>query len=154
MQVEKVKNPETGRWIKKDGKMFADLVNRGVIKQGTRQLQKTAKAFVPPQGYSVPSKFKDYPVDNSENPWGTKKPSSRGQRKTLLEKCGDSCFLIPQELKFPICNKYELDNSCTYNCRGIKGAASRAGEWKYKDVLSKAKELSAKYNCYKNKNKN
>ena len=148
MQVQKILNPETNRWIKKDGKIYLDLVKRGIIGKEMPLQKRMGKSFVPAVDYQVTSQFSDYPVDKSQQAWGTKKPTSVGQRNTLLENCGDSCFLIPQQKKFPICNK---TLPCTYNCRGIKGASSRAGEWKYNAVLSKSKELSTKFGCYKNK---
>jgi hypothetical protein len=150
MEVQKVLNPETKRWIKKGGKVYLDLLKRGILGGPIPQQKKMVAAYVPPvqQSYKVPEQFVDYPIDKSQQAWGAKKPSSVGQRKSLLENCGESCFLIPAQTKFPICNK---TLPCTYNCRGIKGAASRAGQWKYTSVLAKAKELSAKYGCYKTK---
>ena len=70
--------------------------------------------------------------------WKSLSPSLRSERKKLLEKCGKKCFLMPGKLKFPICSK-KMD--CKVNCGGIDSASVRAGEYKYKNVLKKAKSL-------------
>ena len=83
--------------------------------------------------------------------WEKKKPKTMKQRKELHEKCGDDAFLLPEHLKFPICNKVKGKNhKCSYNCSGLKGASSRAGEWGYKNVLKNSKELTRDLGCYKN----
>jgi len=147
MQVKKILNPETGRYVTVGGAKYNELVSRGVLSQSSSAPTKMAKAYVAPTetSYALPGQFKKYPIEKSDIPWGNKKPSSVGQRRKLLENCGESCFLIPSDLKFPICN---AEMPCTYNCRGLKGAASRAGEWKYSKVLEKAKQLLTEYDCY------
>ena len=47
------------------------------------------------------------------------KPSSQLEREDLMSACGDKCFLIPKELKYPICNK---DNTCKVDCHGLRAA--------------------------------
>ena len=82
--------------------------------------------------------------------WAEKKPHTPAERRKLLETCGKDAFLLPNSLKFPICNKIETSKTkCTYNCKGLKAASSRAGEWKYKNVLSFSKKLTDKLGCYK-----
>jgi hypothetical protein len=144
---EKARNPETGRWIRKDGALYKKLLESGKITG--RQDTKKSPVYKPPKNYTVLSKRKPYPVDKSEESWMTKKPETKPERTRVLQKCGKSCFLVPDQLKFPICNKDAPP--CKYNCRGLKAASSRAGEWKYTRVLEKSKELSAKFGCYKKK---
>lgn len=91
-----------------------------------------------------------YPVDRSDTPWSSKAPHTKPERRRILKECGESCFLMPANLAFPICNKRL---PCTYNCRGIKAASARAGEYKYSRVLTESKALSAQLNCYKTKKK-
>ena len=145
---EKVRNPETGRWIRKKGVLYKKLVDSG--KMTGNQDTKRAPVFQPPKHYTVLSRTKAYPVDRGEARWATKKPEKKSQRTRVLETCGKSCFLVPDELKFPICNKDAPP--CEYNCRGLKAASSRAGEWKYTRVLEKSKALTARFGCYKKKN--
>ena len=143
--VEKVRNPITGRLIKKGSALYIKLLNEGKLSRKAK-VEKVVPVFKPPKNYKISKEFKKYPVDKEEVAWGTKKPGLVGERKYIKENCGDSCFLIPETNKFPICNK---TLPCTYNCRGIKAASSRAGEFKYKKVLMKSKELSSKFGCYK-----
>lgn len=146
--MEKVRNPLSGRWIKVGGPVYNDLTSRGVrIPHDDR---KKGQPFVPAPTVPPPKRMRRHPVDTSPNePWGANKPISIKQRRTVMTECGDSCFLIPdfKKPKFPICNKNPPP--CVYNCTGIKAAAARAGEWKYKDVLARAKQLSSRFGCYK-----
>lgn len=145
----KILNPETNRFVKIGGAVYDSLVSRGVIVPGNTPLPtKKTKKFIPPTDYQVTQHFKNYPVDRSQVAWGEKKPQKVRERKLIKQECGDSCFLKPQDNAFPICNK---TLPCTYNCRGLKGASARAGEWKYEKVLQKSKELTEKLGCYKKK---
>jgi hypothetical protein len=142
----KIKNPKTNRWIKVGSKTYNDLAKNNALPKPQNRVTRQVKKFVPPTDYRVPQSFQPYPVDRSDTPWGQKKPQKKGERTDTFKKCGESCFLKPDTLSFPICNKTP---PCTYNCRGIKAASSRAGQWKYTDVLKTSKLLSAKFDCYK-----
>jgi len=148
-----VRNPETGRWIKKNGTVYNKLKKKGV--EIPLRPSKQRRIFVPQdiQQQNKPlSLQKQFSIDKTQTKWQQKKPHSKKQRKELLEKCKDSCFLIPEKIKFPICNKISSTNKkCSYNCKGVKAAAARAGEWKYKNVLSKAKATATQLDCYKKK---
>lgn len=143
--VEKIRNPLTGRLINKGSTLYKELINSGKISK-TAKVESKVKKFEAPKHYNVPQSFKKYPVDREEVAWGIKKPSKVGERRYVKEKCGESCFLMPDKNKFPICNK---TLPCTYNCRGIKAASARAGEFKYHKVLDKSKELSSAFGCYR-----
>jgi len=148
--IQKVRNPSTGRWITVNGPTFNKLKAEGQFID--MKQKRKVKQFVPTTQYDVPKQFKKYPVDRSETPWGLKKPDRKNDRKTIYDKCGSSCFLMKKDdkLNFPVCNK---DLPCTYNCRGIKAASSRAGEWKYEKVLQTSKKLTRDLGCYKDKKK-
>ena len=104
-----------------------------------------------PKNVKVNPKFK---VDR-EGGWKEKKPHTKSERKKLLEVCGKDAFLLPQHLKFPICNKVNGKNhKCTYNCMGLKGCSSRAGEWGYYNVLKNSKKLTSELGCYVDPSKN
>ncbi len=151
-----VRNPETGRWIKKEGTVYKALVKKGVKVPSKPSRQR--RAFIPEdleQRDVHPSLQQTYKVDKSDVSWLEKKPHTPKQRKELMEKCKESCFLLPEKKKFPICNKIvPRTKKCSYNCKGIKAAASRAGEWKYNNVLEKAKATATKLDCYVKKKKN
>jgi hypothetical protein len=59
--------------------------------------------------------------------------------------CGDSCFLMPNEEKFPICSIH--DGGCKPDCRGILSAKMRARQWGYNEVAAKADRLIEEYGC-------
>ena len=112
------------------------------------------KALLTGQKNKPLSLQKQFSVDKTQTKWQQKKPHSKKQRKELLEKCKNTCFLIPEKLKFPICNKVSSsEKNCSYNCKGVKAAAARAGEWKYHNVLSKAKATATQLDCYNKKEK-
>ena len=147
-----VKNPKSGRLIKVGGTLYKSLQKEG-IRFDSKRVQK--KKFVPVLDKKVGKKVSVNPtfkVDRTDVKWEEKKPHTAKERKMLHERCGDDAFLLPSALKFPICNKItKKEDACTYNCRGLKGASSRAGEWKYKNVLKKSKALTAQLGCYKQK---
>lgn len=147
-----VRNPETNRLIKVNGLLYQKLVAKGV----TFEKPKHFKApFTPVLDKDVSphvKRNKSFRVDRENTPWEQKKPHSMKERRTLFDRCGEDAFLLPKALKFPIANKIDKkSSSCTYNCRGLKAASSRAGEWKYKNVLEKSKRLTKELDCYKKK---
>ena len=146
--VTKVINPLTGHWITIGGPVYNDLVKKGI--KISKRKKKVAKTFEVPSDYYVPTVFQDYPVVNPrDRKWGEDKPGRVNERRKILDKCGESCFLMPRapgKPGFPICNK---TLPCRYNCRGIKAAAARAGEWKYTEVLETARTIGGRLGCYK-----
>jgi hypothetical protein len=140
--IEKVVNPKTGRLIKKDGEAYKKLKDENL------KTVKMTRSFSPLKQFSIPETIQQYPIDRSEVKWGSKKPQTAKERQFIKEKCGESCFLMPEFNKFPICNK---TLPCTFNCRGLKAASSRAGEWKYQTILERSKDLTTKFKCYKKK---
>ena len=90
--------------------------------------------------------------------WKYDKPHTEEERKELLKKYGKDCFLRPEELKYPICNKEGEPD-----CRGIIAAkfwadvaetkAKKAKKtrkkrpYSFKKVSSKAKTIGKKLGC-------
>ena len=141
---QKVLNPLTNRWIKKEGALYNELLAKGV--RFDNKETRHRPTFVAPE-VVVPKTFQKLPVDKSQTAWGLKKPDKVGQKRRVMKDCGRTCFLAPDELKFPVCNKDTPP--CEYNCRGIKAAAARAGQWKYSEVLASARTLGKSLGCYK-----
>lgn len=82
--------------------------------------------------------------------WSLKNPSTR-QRKVMLKKCGNKCFLGPNK-SFPICNK----GTCRINPRGVYAAYVRAKQWgnaKYTYKTSKPKYSRKTYKHIESKSK-
>ena len=69
--------------------------------------------------------------------WREASPKGGEQREALKKKCGDTCFLLPEKNKFPICRP----DSCVPDCRGILSAKIRARQYGYEDVVVKAQKL-------------
>ena len=141
MERTKVKNPLTGKWIYKDGVTADALRKQGVRVTGPT---KKAKAFVPPTpgSYAVSTPKKKFPVDTSDVSWTVKAPTRTSERRKLLQTCGKSCFMMPGDLKFPVCNKDAPP--CIYNKKGITAAYVRARQWGYQDVADNVEALRKK----------
>lgn len=75
--------------------------------------------------------------------WSDMKPKSRSSRREMLSKCGKSCFLEPNELKYPICP----NKSCSPSCKGIVSANVRAHQHKAEHLYDRINKLKKKYNC-------
>ena len=85
--------------------------------------------------------------------WREMKPHTKRQRKSMLKKYGSRCFLLPKELKYPICNKY----TGKIECVGLAAAQSRAAlsiyrklkpkTYSYKKIRRIAKTLRKKHKC-------
>jgi len=57
-------------------------------------------------------------VGKNTQKWEQRKPTTKAQREQLAERCGPSCYLIPELQKYPVCAK----GSCDYDCDGIRAA--------------------------------
>jgi len=145
-----VLNPKTQRYIKKNGKLYQKLIKEG-IKFGKKE--KKRRRFIAKDDVSKKARLNSkFEIDRTAVSWSEKKPHTMSDRRKLYDACGKDAFLVPEKLKFPICNKVSTKKSkCVYNCKGLKAASSRAGEWKYKNVLSTSKTLTEKLGCYKKK---
>lgn len=79
--------------------------------------------------------------------WKNVYPSTKGQRAHVKSQCGSKCFLLPSKLKFPVCERCKEDGycSCKLDCRGLVTAKTRAGQWGYKGIASKARRLSKRH---------
>lgn len=76
--------------------------------------------------------------------WGKLKPVTKWERREVLKKGGPQCFLIPEKLKFPVCNKTD---ACL-NCHGLLTAYRRARQYKYpEEVWMKAIKLAKEAGC-------
>lgn len=85
--------------------------------------------------------------------WRDMKPHTHRERKNMLRKYGSRCFLLPKELKYPICNKF----TGKIECVGLSAAQSRAAlsiyrklkpkTYSYKKIKKTAKQLRKKRGC-------
>jgi hypothetical protein len=62
---------------------------------------------------------------------------STHERKDEVKQCGKQCFLLPTELKYPVCDL----KTCSFSCAGLHAAYVRAREWKHEEVAQKAASM-------------
>ena len=84
--------------------------------------------------------------------WANMKPSKK-QLKTYKKKHGSSCFLLPRENKYPVCDK----RSGNIECKGLLAAHNRAAlsiyrklkpkTYSYRKIRHKARKLAKKHKC-------
>ena len=78
--------------------------------------------------------------------WSEIAPKTKAQRQNLIQICGSTCFLLPDQLKFPVCTP-----DCKVNCKGLIAARVRARQWNYPEVDKKVSQYYKEANCSKNK---
>jgi len=74
--------------------------------------------------------------------WRDVAPRKQSDRVALKNSCGSKCFLRPQDLKFPICNK-----KCEPQCNGLLSAYIRAKQWKYEKEALSARRIGRQHDC-------
>ena len=119
---DKILNPATGRCVKKTGPVGKKLLGqqpkaKALAVQTSPQVAKGKKIIAPklPRGQ----------VGVRTEQWEKKRKPSGKERKALHDKCGDKCFLIPEEHKYPVCaGKGTI--SCDYDCDGVRAARNNA----------------------------
>ena len=72
--------------------------------------------------------------------WSGAKPNTTSERRLMMQKCGAKCFLLPSQLKFPIC-PMRPHISCKPSQQGLLAAKIRAKQHKYSNVYKKAARL-------------
>lgn len=77
--------------------------------------------------------------------WRVISPQKGFQRHELKDKCGKKCFLEPENEKYPICPRYDINKKCQVSCRGLASAKLRASQYKNKNVLDQIEKLENKY---------
>lgn len=137
MSLDKIKNPLTGRFIKINGPTYIKLIKDGILEN-----KYTKQPFYNLEKLNyIESLNKHKPIKG----WSNDSPKLLSQRRKMLQKCGDTCFLKPDTLSFPICP----NNICKIDCRGVTSAYIRASQWKYNNIKKTAKAIKKK-KCYQN----
>ena len=75
--------------------------------------------------------------------WRKAAPSPGVERQIMKAKCGNSCFLQPATLGFPICPY----GKCSPVCKGVQSAYNRARQYRYPLVAAQATILMKKKGC-------
>lgn len=73
--------------------------------------------------------------------WGDIAPKTKKEREALYRQCPE-CFLLPKDMKFPICAKCGSSPCvCKIQCRGLAAAETRAVQFGYKGIADAAHKL-------------
>jgi len=74
--------------------------------------------------------------------WKADEPHSRADRRRLLGKCGDECFLDPANGKYPICG-----DDCAVDCAGLAAARTRAAQYGHTQIKNEAIARALRTGC-------
>jgi hypothetical protein len=72
--------------------------------------------------------------------WSGAKPNTTSERRIMMQRCGAKCFLLPSQLKFPIC-PIRPRISCRPSRQGVLAAKIRARQHKYASVTARADRI-------------
>ncbi len=147
-------SPKSGYPIKDGGKTYKDLIAAGYkrkefTKSKSPRRRGDAHYYISPdkklpRGTEKGTKKGEYGkgLGSPMRGWGKNAPQAGPQRRRVQEKCGNECFLLPDSRKFPICRKCRKGRcSCKLDCKGVRAANMRAGQWGYLNVSRSAKRI-------------
>jgi len=145
----------SGRLIKENGPVAQKLKEEGVVLPKPERSRKSRKSpgsvGISKKNYLSRTKrmsksYRSY--KKGSKGWGEEKPEKRSERERVKKRCGSRCFLKPDTLGFPICQKLETaEDSCVIDCRGVLAAKVRASQWGYKDVAEVADAIGKQSKC-------
>jgi len=149
-------SPKTKREILVNGPAYQKLsqeINLSNLKQFTKTHPRRNKKLTDTMSNQEVKKISEMHVRRKEIPgdgrgihtrgWDDVKPKLRSERAKMKKKCGDACFLYPEENGFPICPKYK----CEVDCRGLLSAKIRAKQWGYEGIARSANKINKKVDC-------
>lgn len=153
-------SPKTGKYIKVGGPTYDNLLkgsyaqevrkSKILYKESPSAHQRYKGKTINPTEVKIP-KSKMEPAKGrggKTKGWKNDAPKRGAERTALKAKCGNECFLKPDNNGFPICASLRTGkNTCKVDCRGIIAAKVRSGQWDYKDVHEAAVILGKKYGC-------
>jgi hypothetical protein len=148
-----VRNPTSGRLIRKGGPVFLALKAKGRAPSGPAVRKRRASARHPDLAKArvyrhLPHRASHVKSRRGSKGWARVAPSRTGStRATLRQKCGRKCFLLPRQLGFPVCPTYTGPASCRVDCRGVRAALTRAAQWHYPNVQASARALGKRAHC-------
>jgi hypothetical protein len=135
-QKETVINPRTGKSITVGGKVYNQLVKDGVIKgDEVKMLRNPAQPAIPLDKVKMTDEHSERIKKLQSTAaktiqakgWKDLAPKKGKERALLKEKCGDACFLRPEDNSYPICAKLsETEGECRISCSALAAAKNRA----------------------------
>lgn len=136
----------------KSASATASASTTGVAVVRMQKKQKGQALELPEVDVYIAPKLPRGQVGINTNAWNAVKPITKDERQVLLDVCGPGCFLIPEDMKYPVCAK---DNTCKHDCSGIRAArnlthlivnrrtVSHEAKLRALNARSKANELGA-----------
>ena len=148
-----VKNPATGRYIRKGGKTYLALKAQGVrFGRSTSKKRKTSTSPKKRKTSTSPKKRKTSTSEKRKTSTSPKKaktqtkyrhPASHSKKEqTIMGHCGPQCFLIPSSMKYPVCKP-----DCSVDCRRLKKGARRLKKAGYKNIGERMKAVGMAGKC-------
>ena len=148
-----VKNPATGRYIRKGGKTYLALKAQGVrFGRSTSKKRKTSTSPKKRKTSTSPKKRKTSTSEKRKTSTSPKKaktqtkyrhPASHSKKEqTIMGHCGPQCFLIPSSMKYPVCKP-----DCSVDCRRLKKGARRLKKAGYKNIGERMKAVGMVGKC-------
>ena len=130
------------------------LHRRGKVQAYSRPLEFETKLPQPPYirqklAQQIPRARAQEGRGSPTRGWSAASPKRGTQRHQLRRVCGNKCFLMPKQEKFPICPRCAdpTCDDCTPDCRGILAAKIRASQWGYTAVREQADDLGRTLDC-------
>jgi hypothetical protein len=121
-----------------------DKIQTSVIETPEETLRK-GKDVLPPyliNKLETNIENQDKPQGAATRGWSARAPQKGVERTELLNRCGDTAFLLPEVKKFPIMQACRDNNcDCKIDCGGVLAAKIRAKQWGYTEVAEKAQYL-------------
>lgn len=134
--IAKIRNPETGKLINVNGLTYQQLLAKSYKLSQIAELQgkKGQKRYEESLATVRALPSSNYGLKRASG-WGEDGPKRGQERRDLMERCGEKCFLIPENLSFPICAACRSGAClCELDCRGLAAANIRAKQWKYTNL--------------------
>ena len=142
-----VLNPVTNRMIKVNGSTYKFLMSEEkALKKVLKSLSPSRRSKKEKLTKVIKSVHRGEKRGSRTRGWAAMSPQRGRERNELLSTCGERCFLLPKEKKFPVCSALRVGEGCKFNCKGILSAKIRARQYKYNDVATLAEELE-KLHC-------
>lgn len=161
-----VKNPTTGRMIKKGGPTWT-RINRPRYKtnmkagsglkvgkpptvkaslKAVRARAKSGRDYLVRRGEKLVKNVKEKKGAKTRG-WALDVPRGNKERGEVLKECGSNCFLAKpgskdKKLGFPICRRCIGGKcDCEIDLRGLQAAYQRAIQWGHMGIAAKAADL-------------
>jgi len=114
------------------------------IERRSRHYRRYGTTELPPRGTGLRRVLNPPPPPTIETKYGWKERKPIGyQREEMLKKYGPECFLRPETLSYPVCNR----KTGKYDCDGLRAAYVRARQQHDHEIEERAIKVAKKLKC-------